>query len=75
MLAVPGIYRIANPYEQLFVEVDEQKCCYQLTLTAMERDGELSRDGWDESRITEILGPLTRNAALVMVFDWQGQRQ
>lgn len=43
----PGLYVVSCATGTAVVEIDESKACYQLKLGTFERDGQLSRHGWN----------------------------
>lgn len=60
VLSRPGVYVAAGGPAFLFIEVDLQGKCHQLTPHDFKRDGELSRDGWRADRAPTFYGPLAR---------------
>lgn len=62
MLSRPGIYVIVSPVVVMFVEVDADQRCFQLSLGDYSRDNELQRGGWNLDHIESIHGPFARVA-------------
>lgn len=69
MYATPGIYLFSGGSYFAFLEVDGEGKCHQLDPQTFVRDGELTREGWDEQVIAALFGPLPIVRACDSVID------
>ncbi len=58
-----GIYVMMLPAGILFIESDEQGNIHQLKAETLERDGIISKEGWNHATKWQAIGPLQRAPA------------
>lgn len=75
MYATPGFYLVSGGSYFAFLEVDGEGKCHQLGPSTFVRDGELTREGWNEQAIAALFGPLPIVRARDSVIDAAKEQQ